>query len=150
MDSIQLSEKYKQQHEAFVKNEKGSSVATVMISCAHLPVLVLILSLIQIRYNKSKLSNDLIILVYPLLLAMTVFAEISDVLLICAGLLSILLVCSSKKVTIPIDTTTGSNQAESKREKSISMFKGIFLLCVLFYCVCICKSLFSSQAVICC
>jgi hypothetical protein len=65
---------YREEHESFVSNLKGSSVGCILACLMHIPAYVLLLKLAQ-RHRKPRLSRDYCLLVFPLLLTVTVFAN---------------------------------------------------------------------------
>ena len=65
---------YKEEHEGFVKNFKGTSAFFVVICLAHLPASILLLKIIQ-GSSKPLFIRDFFCLVLPLLLNMTILAD---------------------------------------------------------------------------
>ena len=65
---------YKEEHEGFVKNFKGTSAFFVVICLAHLPASILLLKIIQ-GSSKPQFLRDFMCLVLPLLLNMTILAD---------------------------------------------------------------------------
>ena len=65
---------YKEEHEGFVKNFKGTSAFFVIICLSHLPASILLLKIMQ-GSSKSSFLRDMLCLVLPILLNMTVLAD---------------------------------------------------------------------------
>ena len=65
---------YKEEHEGFVKNFKGTSAFFVIICLSHLPASILLLKIMQ-GSSKSLFVRDMLCLVLPILLNMTVLAD---------------------------------------------------------------------------
>ena len=65
---------YKEEHEGFVKNFKGTSAFFVVICLAHLPASILLLKIVQ-GSSKPLFIRDFVCLVLPLLLNMTILAD---------------------------------------------------------------------------
>ena len=65
---------YKEEHEGFVKNFKGTSAFFIIICLAHLPASILLLKIVQ-GSSKPLFIRDLFCLVLPLLLNMTILAD---------------------------------------------------------------------------
>jgi hypothetical protein len=65
---------YKEEHEGFVKNFKGTSAFFIIICLAHLPASILLLKIVQ-GSSKPLFIRDMFCLVLPLLLNMTVLAD---------------------------------------------------------------------------
>ena len=75
-----MSRPYKDHHEAFVSNLKGTSAADVLICLSYVPVAVILLKLVQ----KSSLPlylRDVAYLVVPILLNLTILADFSYITL---------------------------------------------------------------------
>ena len=65
---------YKDEHQAFVSNLKGTSVGCIFVCLAHAPAFILLLKLVQ--YNRrQRILRDFIFLVIPVLLNMTILAD---------------------------------------------------------------------------
>jgi hypothetical protein len=80
---------YKEEHEAFVSNLKGTSVGCVLVYLLHIPAFILLTKLTQ-RGRKIRILREFFFLVFPLLLEMTVFADYNYLSLI--GLIVIIYV----------------------------------------------------------
>ena len=65
---------YKEEHEGFVKNFKGTSAFFVVICLAHLPASILLLKITQ-GSSKPLFIRDFLCLVLPLLFNMTILAD---------------------------------------------------------------------------
>ena len=65
---------YAEEHIAFVSNLKGTSAACVLVCLAHAPLSVLFLKLVQKR-KRPLLQRDLLYLVLPILLNLTILAD---------------------------------------------------------------------------
>ena len=78
---MSVSVSYKEEHESFVSNLKGSSIGCIIVCLMHVPVFILTLKLVQ-RYKKPTLMRDFLILVFPSLLVVTVFANYNYVSLV--------------------------------------------------------------------
>ena len=65
---------YAEEHIAFVSNLKGTSAACVLVCLAHAPLSVLLLKLVQKR-KRPLLQRDLLYLVLPILLNLTILAD---------------------------------------------------------------------------
>ena len=66
---------YKEDHESFVSNNiKGTSLGCILVVLAHAPALILLLKLVQ-KNSTPIFLRDMIYLVIPILLSMTVLAD---------------------------------------------------------------------------
>lgn len=76
-----ISVSYKEEHESFVANLKGSSIGCIIVCLLHMPAYILLLKMAQ-KYSKPSLSRDFLLLVFPTLLTVTVFANYNYISLI--------------------------------------------------------------------
>mmetsp|Transcript_14027 Transcript_14027/g.20977 ORF Transcript_14027/g.20977 Transcript_14027/m.20977 type:complete len:565 (-) Transcript_14027:11-1705(-) len=68
-----MSSAYKDEHEAFVSNLKGTSLSCVLVCLAHVPACILLLKLVQ-AWRRPRILRDLFVLVYPLMFSLTIFS----------------------------------------------------------------------------
>lgn len=88
-----MSASYKEEHESFVSNLKGSSIGCIIACLMHVPIFILILKLVQ-RYKKPSLARDFLILVFPSLLVVTVFANYNYFTLVMLSIILFLIIRS--------------------------------------------------------
>lgn len=65
---------YKQEHEGFVKNFKGTSAGNILCTLAHVPASILLLKIVQ-GNSQPSFIRDFSCLVLPILLNMTILAD---------------------------------------------------------------------------
>ena len=65
---------YKEEHQGFVKNFKGTSVGNILICLIHVPASILFLKIVQ-GSSPPSFIRDMFCLILPILLNMTVFAD---------------------------------------------------------------------------
>lgn len=97
---------YKTYHEEFVSNNNGTSLSSV-VSCIFLfPVYLFILKLFQ-GYKNQHIIWDFILLMLPMLLALTVFADYNSWVLLCFVFIISLFLClhyaAAKQNTINVN-----------------------------------------------
>lgn len=76
---------YKDEHESFVSNLKGTSVACVVTCLAHVPAFIMLAKVMQ-RTRKPRIIREFLCLSFPLLLTITVFADYSYLSLTILGI----------------------------------------------------------------
>lgn len=120
---------YKEVHEAFVSNLKGTSAGDVFIILVHLPLAILLLKLVQ-GSSRPLYLRDLMYLALPLLLSLTVLADFSYLsgVLLLIGELFVLQMRHVKSIRVT-DTDnsvdTSLNPPQSNQLTFISLFKGV-------------------------
>ena len=65
---------YKEEHQGFVKNFKGTSAGYVIVCLAHVPASILLLKIVQ-GSSRPSFLRDLLCLVLPILLNLTLLAD---------------------------------------------------------------------------
>ncbi len=75
-DVDSLDRPYREQHESFVSNLKGTSPLDVLVSLAHFPIALILLKLLQ-KGSTPMFLRDVTGLMLPLLLCLTLFADYS-------------------------------------------------------------------------
>jgi len=143
------SQSYKEVHEAFVSNLKGTSAGDVFVVLVHLPLAILLLKLVQGSSSSSSSSSrplflrDFVYLALPLLLSLTVLADlsyVSAVLLLIGELFTLQMKQQQKSTRLtntenhPADSNTDllQQQHTSHNLTFISLFKGgnVLLTCI--------------------
>lgn len=81
---------YKIEHEAFVSNLKGTSIACIIACLLHIPALILLLKIFQTS-RRARLIRDYFVFVFPLILTITVLADYNYVTIALLGLLIVYL-----------------------------------------------------------
>jgi hypothetical protein len=120
---------YKEEHEGFMKNFKGTSAACVIVCLAHVPASILLLKIVQ-GNSKSSFLRDYICLVVPLLLNMTVLADYCYFTLLLMVMLEAIYVLRFNQYRVRKDreiTDTLSAVNPSKKAVYLSLFKGLYL-----------------------
>ena len=65
---------YKEEHQGFVKNFKGTSAGYVIVCLAHVPASILLLKIVQ-GSSRPSFLRDFLCIVLPILLNMTLLAD---------------------------------------------------------------------------
>jgi hypothetical protein len=113
---------YKEEHEAFVSNLKGTSVGCILACFLHIPAVILLLKLIQ-KKARPRILRDMVYLVIPLLLSLTVLADYSYVSLIIIAIAEIYTL-QLQKLKYESDVVQDVIASEDKKKSYISLFKG--------------------------
>lgn len=120
---------YKEEHEAFVSNLKGTSIGCIYFCLSHVPALVLLLKLVQAN-RRPRLLRDFTFLVIPILLIITLLADQSFWTLPCLLLGEILAINRlqfRKGLGVFIGDIPSSgnvNTISSNKKTYLSLFKG--------------------------
>lgn len=116
---------YKKQHEAFVSNLKGTSVGCILSCLAHAPALILLIKLVQ-KTSAPVFHRDMLCLVIPLLLSITVLADYCFLSLLAILFAEICFLQLQKSTSIPSDKNLVTMLSGKSRKSFISLFKGLF------------------------
>lgn len=125
--SLSVQGSYKEEHEGFMKNYKGTSAACVIVCLAHVPASILLLKIVQ-GNSKSSFLRDYFCLVAPLLLNMTVLADYCYFTLLLMVMLEAIYVLRFNHYRVRkdreiVDITTAP--IPSKNAVYLSLFKGV-------------------------
>ena len=115
---------YKEQHEAFVSNLKGTSAACILTCLSHFPIIIIVLKLIQ-KKSKALYLRDLVYLTIPLLLSFTILADYSYITLLILLILIIYNLQTSQGIiqSNEPDKTLSTN---SNKLSFLTLFKGMY------------------------
>ena len=113
---------YKEQHEAFVSNLKGTSAACILTCLSHFPIIIIVLKLIQ-KKSKALYLRDLVYLTIPLLLSFTILADYSYITLLIL-LIFIIYNLQTSQVTIQSSESEKILSTNSNKLSFLTLFKG--------------------------
>ena len=122
---------YKEEHQGFVKNFKGTSAGYVIVCLLHVPASILLLKIVQGSKQPSFL-RDFVCLVLPILLNMTILADYCYVTIILLILLEALYILRinpyrERKESDNISeesSSEGYSLSRCKKAAYLDLFKG--------------------------
>ena len=123
---------YKKQHEAFVSNLKGTSVGCILSCLAHAPVLILMIKLVQ-KTSSPIFFRDMMYLVIPLLLSITILADYCLLSLLAIIFAQICFLQMQQTASIPSDKNLVTMLSGKSRKSFISLFKGMWYITEVSY-----------------
>ncbi len=105
---------YKADHEAFVSNLSGSSVACVLVTLLHVPAFIF-LAKYAMTECKNAFLREFLVLSFPLLLTMTVF---SDYIYLSLGIILLIIYCVLGNAQLSDDRTTIEDKSSYRENKN--------------------------------
>lgn len=123
---ILMTTTYKDEHESFVSNGIGTSVACIFICLAHAPALVYLLKICQ-HNTGPRLIRDMFFMTLTALLTLTLFAEVNHWTALCLYIIVGIHLYSNKYVVVnaPMsDSSMGPSAVLHAATNHITLYKG--------------------------